>query len=114
MAKLDISITAMEPEEIKNDLIAQLKAKGADVAVFEDLIDRYLFYRELEIEMQRDIAERGLCYPSVSATGKEYVKDNPSVKGAVMYNKQCLAILSQLELSPKTVVVTDGGDDDDL
>ena len=46
MAKLDISITAMEPEEIKNDLIAQLKAKGADVAVFEDLIDRYLFYRD--------------------------------------------------------------------
>ena len=64
--------------------------------------------------MQRDIAERGLCYPSVSATGKEYVKDNPSVKGAVMYNKQCLAILSQLDLSPKTVVVPSGEDDDDL
>ena len=35
----------------------------------------------------------------ICATGKEYMKDNPSVKNAVMYNKQRLAILSQMGLS---------------
>ncbi len=81
--------------------------------IFRDLIDRYIYFRRLEIEMQRDVSERGLSYLSVSSTGKEYVKDNPSIKNAIMYNKQCLEILKQLDLTTKTVD-TDTADDDDL
>ena len=62
--------------------------------------------------MQQDIKKNGLCYKAISSTGKEYMKDNPSIKHAVMYNKQCLAILAQLDLSPKTVQSRDGEDDD--
>ena len=114
MPEIKVNIAKASDAKIKRDLLDQLKAKGADVLIFRDLIDRYIYFRRLEIEMQRDVSERGLSYLSVSSTGKEYVKDNPSVKGAVMYNKQCLAILSQLDLSPKTVVVPSGEDDDDL
>ena len=54
---------------------------------------------KLERKMQADIRQNGLTYKAISATGKEYMKDNPSVKNAVMYNKQRLAILSQMGLS---------------
>lgn len=107
---LKIAIKPKPKKKVRDDLINQLRAKGADVLIFEDLIDRYMFYRDLEIEMHRDIAERGLEYPAVSATGKNYVKENPSVKQAVLYNKQCLAILQQLGLSPKEI---EGDTEDD-
>ncbi len=109
-----VKVTKMTDKKVRDDLILQLKAKYADINVFIDLIDRYMFFRSLELEMQRDIKERGLSYPSVSSTGKEYQKDNPSVKNAIMYNKQCLAILGQLELSPKTIEIPNDADDDDL
>lgn len=113
MPEFDIFIVDISDEEIRKDLVAQLKAKGADVLVFTDLIDRYVFYRHMEIEMQRDIAERGLTYTATSAHGNEYTKDNPSIKNAVMYNKQCLAILTQLDLTTKTIE-TSTSDDEDL
>lgn len=109
---LKIAIKPKPKKKVRDDLINQLRAKGADVLIFEDLIDRYMFYRDLEIEMHRDIAERGLEYPAVSATGKDYVKENPSVKQAVLYNKQCLAILQQLGLNPKEI--EDDMEDDEL
>lgn len=107
---LKIAIKPKPKKKVREDIINQLRAKDADVLIFEDLIDRFMFYRDLEIEMHRDIAERGLEYPAVSATGKNYVKENPSVKQAVLYNKQCLAILQQLGLSPKEI---EGDTEDD-
>lgn len=112
MPEYDIRITEISDEEIRADLIAQLRAKGADVLIFTDLIERYVFYRRLEIEMQRDITMRGLTYKAISAHGNEYTKDNPSIKNAVMYNKQCLAILTQLDLTTKTIELTTADDDD--
>jgi hypothetical protein len=112
MPEFDIFITDISDDAIRKDLVDQLRAKGADVLVFTDLIDRYVFYRRMEIEMQRDIAERGLTYTAMSAHGNEYTKDNPSIKNAVMYNKQCLAILTQLDLTTKTIEVTTAEDDD--
>lgn len=113
MPKIKVNIAKASDAKIRRDLLDQLKAKGADVLIFRDLIDRYIYFRRLEIEMQRDVSERGLSFLSVSSTGKEYVKDNPSIKNAIMYNKQCLEILKQLDLTTKTVD-TDTADDDDL
>lgn len=113
MPEIKVNIAKASDAKIRRDLRNQLKAKGADVLIFRDLIDRYIYFRRLEIEMQRDVSERGLSYLSVSSTGKEYVKDNPSIKNAIMYNKQCLEILKQLDLTTKTVD-TDTADDDDL
>lgn len=85
--------------EIRRSLIEQLERKGANIDCYVDLIDSFIFYTNLERKMQADIRKNGLSYPAVSSTGKEYIKDNPSVKNAVMYNKQRLAILSQMGLS---------------
>lgn len=113
MPEIKVNIAKASDAKIRRDLLDQLKAKGADMLIFRDLIDRYIYFRRLEIEMQRDVSERGLSYLSVSSTGKEYFKDNPSIKNAIMYNKQCLEILKQLDLTTKTVD-TDTADDDDL
>lgn len=85
--------------KIKESLIEQLTLKGADIDVYRDLIESYIFYTKLERQMQTDIKKNGLSYKAISSTGKEYNKDNPSVKNSIMYNKQRLAILSQMGLS---------------
>lgn len=96
-------------KEIKDSLMKQLQNKGADVGHFLGLIDDYIWYFKQEKAMQNDINERGRIYEAISASGKKYEKENPSVKDAVMYNKQKLAILKQLELTTDNV----GSDDDD-
>lgn len=97
-------------ERLKKNLVEQLEKKGADVECFLDMIDSYIFYTQQERKMQTDIRKNGLSYKAVSSTGKEYVKDNPSIKNAIMYNKQRLAILEKMGLST-TTVETDSDDD---
>lgn len=101
-----ISIT-----KVRDSLIEQLRRKGADVDCFKDQVDSYIFFTKQEREMQKDIKKNGLSYEAVSATGKLYVKDNPSVKNALLYNKQRLAILNQLGLNIDKVETED---DDEL
>ena len=95
--------------KIRNSLIQQLKNRGADVEHFLALIDDYIWYYNQEKAMQKDIKAKGMSYKAISASGKEYEKENPSIKNAVMYNKEKLAILKQLELSTTNV----GSDEDD-
>jgi len=90
--------------KIKESLIKQLKDKGANIEHFESLIDDYIWYWQQENEMQKDIKKRGRTFKAVSAAGNEYEKDNPSVKNIVIYNKQKLAILKELELTTKNVI----------
>lgn len=89
----------------------QLKEKNADVEHFISLVDDYVWYYEQEKAMQEDIKKRGLSYKTISSQGKEYLKDNPSIKNAVMYNKQKLAILKEMQLTTANVIKTDGDDD---
>lgn len=98
--------------KIKESLVKQLHDRGANVEHFLSLIDDYMWYWSQEKEMQRDIKIRGRTYKAYSASGNEYDKENTSTKAAVLYSKQKLAILKQLELSTDNVVSDD--DDDGL
>lgn len=102
---------AVTLERLRESLIEQLKSKGADVDCFIDLVDTYMFYTRKERKMQADINKRGLFFTTISSTGKSYVKDNPSIKNAVIYNKQRLAILNQLGLNIDSV---ESDDEDEL
>ncbi len=97
--------------KIKDSLIKQLKDKGANVEHFLGLIDDYIWYFNQEKAMQKDIKERGRSYKTTSSQGYEYEKDNPSIKNAIMYNKQKLAILKELQLTTKNAK---SDDDDEL
>lgn len=105
-------------KQIKESLLEQLRAKGADVGLYRSLIDDYCWLWKQEREMQKDIKERGRTYSSLSAAGKEYEKENPSVKNALLYSKQMVAILSALGLRTETVIPPDSknrdGDEHDL
>lgn len=98
--------------EIENSLTEQLVQMGASVDFYKSLVADYMFYEKQERKMQADIRKRGLTYMAVSAVGKEYEKDNPSVKQAYMYNKQKLQILKDLGLSTDKVRNLD--DDEEL
>lgn len=92
---------------IKQSLIEQLEKKGANVDHFLSLIDDYIWYFKEEKSMQKDIKNKGRTYIATSAAGKEYEKDNPSVKNAVLYNKQKLAILKELGLTTNDFINDD-------
>ncbi|PYG88490.1 phage terminase small subunit [Ruminiclostridium sufflavum DSM 19573] len=96
-------------KKIKESLIKQLKNKGANVEHFNSLIDDYIWYWNQEKAMQKDIKERGFMFETTSASGVSIKKENPSVKNAISYNKQKLAILKELELTTKNVM-SDGDD----
>jgi Phage terminase, small subunit. len=99
--------------EVKNSLIKQLQVKGADVTLYRALIDDYMWFFQQFHQMQTDIRKQGRTYTATSAAGKDYEKDNPSVKNALLYSKQMVAILAALGLSTETVIPPGTKDQDD-
>lgn len=99
-------------KKIKESLIKQLEDKGADVEHFKGLIEDYIWYFNQEKTMQKDIKIRGFSFKTTSASGYPIEKENPSVKNAIAYNKQKLAILKELGLTTANVIKV--GEDNDL
>lgn len=99
-------------KEIRSSLEAQLRDRGADVLHFRALLDDYVFFYAMQRKMQADVRRRGITVKAVSASGKEYDKDNPSLKLAAMYNQRMLAILKDLGLTTESCRPPDddGGD----
>lgn len=88
--------------QIRESLEAQLRDRGAVVNHFSALLDDYLFFYRLERKMQADVRKRGLIITAKSAAGKEYDKENPSLKAAALYNQRMLAILREMGLTTDT------------
>ena len=103
---------SISKKQIRESLILQLEAKGADIDFYKSLIDDYIYYWDHEKKMQADVRKRGLTYETVAATGRKIEKENPCVKTAYMYNKQKLAILDKLGLSTEKILESE--DDDEL
>lgn len=89
---------------IRKNLIEQLKAKGADLTLYEDMIDDYMRLWDLKELLIKDIAANGLTkmYGSV-------MKENPSPKQLPIVNRQMLALLQQLGISADNVSGGGGG-----
>ena len=100
--------------DVKESLVEQLKAKGADVALYRALIEDFMWYFQQEKQMQADIRKNGRTYLTTSAAGKTYEKENPCVKNALLYSRQMVTILGALGLETGTVVggKTDREEDD--
>jgi len=100
--------------DVRKSLIEQLQAKGADVVLYRSMIDDYMWLYQQFHQMQADIRKQGRTYTATSAAGKNYEKDNPSVKNALLYSRQMVTILGALGLDTRTVVggAADGDEDD--
>ncbi len=94
---------AKKSAKVKRSLLQQLKAKGAKLAHFVGLVEDYCWYYDQVEAMKEDIATRGLTYTAISSTGKEYEKDNPSVKLLPTYTRQMLQILKDLGISTDNI-----------
>lgn len=92
-------MAAKSAKAIKESLMEQLRAKGADVSHFEALVDDYVEYFKMIKKMKTDIKTRGMSYTAISAAGKEYEKDNPNVKLLPQYTRSMLSILKELGLT---------------
>ena len=86
-------------QQIRDSLEEQLRDRGADVLHFQALLDDYMFFYKMQKRMQSDIRTRGTTVKAISASGKEYDKENPSIKQAALYNQRMLAILKDLGLT---------------
>lgn len=84
--------------EVKDSLTDALKAKGADTALYLDQIEKYMDLWDMYMLLAKDVKENGLRYPTVSPSGTEIIKDNPSVKNLPAYNKQMLMQLKMMDL----------------
>lgn len=91
-------------KKIKESLVEQLDKKGAKTPFFLALVDDYIKFEKRERDCKKDIEKNGSRYKAVSAQGKEYDKDNPSVKDEITYSKQKLSILNQLGLTTDNIL----------
>lgn len=99
-------------KSIKDSIIRQLEDNGADIEVYRGLVEDYMFYLTQEKAMQKDVKARGRTYSATSSQGKEYEKENPSVKNAILCNKQKLAILKELGIAPDSIQEPDDTETD--
>ena len=99
--------------EIRASLEQQLRERGADVAVYRSLLDDYMRYWRMEKDYHADLKKRGDTIVSISASGKEYERENPSFRNALACNAQKLKILRELGLTTDRCWTqgADGGDD---
>lgn len=101
----------MTAKQIRESIVAKLAEKGIQDDVYEGLVDDFVWYWQQEKAMQKDIKKRGRTYEATSSAGKLYEKNNPSVKDALLYSKQMLAILEAMGLNAKNIEGKDFDDD---
>ena len=100
---------AAKNNKLRDSLVKQIEYKKANVEHFTRLIDDYVFYDLQEGKAQKNIEKNGTTIETTSASGYPIFKENPDIKSAIMFNKQKLAILKQMNLNTDDV----GGDEVD-
>ena len=94
---------AKKIEKVRKSLLHQLASKGAGLDHFIGLVNDYCFYFETVEQMKKDIVDKGVTYTTMSASGKEYEKDNPACKLLPTYTRQMLQILKDLGLTTASI-----------
>ncbi len=84
---------------IKNSLETQLKALGADVPHFQDLINTYITLWGIKKQLELDIEKRGIRYDEKMSTGLTKSVINPAIKELENTTKQMLSILKEMNLT---------------
>ena len=94
-------------KNVRESLIKQLRAKGADLDHFIALVDDYVFYHSEMRKANADDPKRGSTYTAMSAAGKKYEKDNPNCKLITTYTRAMLSILKELNLTTESEIDED-------
>lgn len=98
-------------KDIRNSLVRQLEKKGANIAVFVDLVDDYMKFYDHKKKLQKDIDSRGVTFQEKNCKGELVQKENPSMKNLINTNKQMLSIIEKLKLDPDSIIPEEDEDD---
>lgn len=97
-------------DAVRNSLICQLRANGADTAAFIDLVDDYMQFWVIKEMTKIDIITRGVYITYNNGGGQSGTKENPSIAYQLKISSQMLKILQQLKLDVESA--GDSGDDE--
>lgn len=97
-------------ESVKNSLLDQLRANGADTPAFIDLVDDYMQFWVIKQMTKIDIITRGVYVTYNNGGGQSGTRENPSVAYQLKISSQMLKILQQLHIDVENA----GGIDDEL
>lgn len=86
-------------KKLKDDLIAQLEKKGANIPLFKDQIDTYLDLWDVKKSLLSDIKDKGTGYEEVSTKGNVIWKSNPANRDLVAVSRQMCSILKELGIT---------------
>lgn len=101
----------MTAKAVKESLLEQLRAKGADIDAFQALIADYMELYRVCVQLKKDIRKRGAVVESLGSRGQQITKCNPSIRELRDTNRAMLAILKQLDLTTDDIR---GGEEDEL
>lgn len=99
-------------EQIKKDLLNQLKTLKKEDAFNLDMVEDYMNLYDLKEKLRKDIKSKGLRYKVTNGNGFKIEKPNESILNFPKINTQMLKILSDLGLTKPSSTGQD--DDDDL
>lgn len=98
-------------DEIRDDLLKQLKANGGGGEYYMDLIDDYMGLWVTKCMLLEDIRTRGLYVKYNNGGGQSGSRKNDSVLDVLKVNAQMLKLLDTLGIKPGQSV---GGGDEKL
>lgn len=97
-------------QNIRNDLLSQLKINGTKGRYYDDLVEDYMHLWITKSLLTEDIESRGVSIKWSNGKKQSGYKKNDSINELNKTNAQMLKILTELGLKPTDTV----GDDDEL
>lgn len=89
---------------VKENLIEQLKCRGADTPAFLDLVEDYMALWLTKEMLRIDIENTGIRVAYDNGGGQRGYKDNPSIERQIKVNGQMLKLLSELGITTNNVM----------
>ena len=99
-----------EYKELRQTLLDNLEARGLVEPIYQDMVRRYLSYREMEYLADLDISQKGL---NIWDDRRKSWQANPSISAKVNAGRQAAAIYRALGFEDEAKKAQSAGDDDD-
>lgn len=99
-----------EYRQLKQSLMDNLAARGLVEPIYQDMVRRYLSFREMEYDAEQNIRENGL---NIWDDRRNSWQQNPCVTAQINASRQAAAIYRSLGFEEAAKRADSGGADDD-
>lgn len=109
---LQVSPKTARRKKLEEEIRDQLAIKEMKGEIWEDRIEIFLKIWDAFQEAHRFLNEKGRVYMTISASGKEYEKDNAAAKDLVTYEKSMRDMLDSFDINISGYADPDSAGDD--